>query len=137
MNPTIKNILIVIVALIVGSIVNMAIILSGSSIINLPEGIDPSNVESLKAGMHLMKPKHFIFPFLAHALGSLVGAFIAAKFGASNKFLLAMIVGGFFLIGGISNVFMLPAPTWFCALDLIVAYIPMAYLGWKFGAKEK
>jgi hypothetical protein len=28
------------------------------------------------------------------------------------------------------NIVMLPmAPVWFCALDIIVAYIPMGYLG--------
>jgi len=137
MNATVKNILVVIAGLFIGSVVNMGIILLGSSVIKLPEGIDPSNVESMKAGMHLFQSKHFISPFLGHALGTLVGAFIVAKFGASNKFVLAMIIGVFFLLGGIANVFMLPAPTWFCALDLIVAYLPMAYLGWKFGATEK
>lgn len=137
MNPIIKNILVVFAAIFIGSIVNMGIIISGSSIISLPKGIDPSKVESLKAGMHLFEPKHFVFPFLAHTFGTLAGAFAASRFGASYKFGLAMFVGCFFLLGGISNVFALPAPLWFNALDLVVAYIPMAYLGWKLGGKEK
>ncbi len=37
----------------------------------------------------------------------------------------------FFLLGGITNVFLLPAPVWFAALDLIGAYIPMGWLGGK------
>lgn len=87
--------------------------------------------------MHLLGFKHFMIPFIAHAIGTLIGAFIASKLGASKHFTLAMIVGGFFLIGGISMIFILPAPVWFCLLDVLVAYIPMAYLGWKLSGRGK
>lgn len=136
MNPTIKNILVVIAGLFIGSVVNMSIILGGTSFIGFPEGVNPTDVDSIKNGIHLFEPKHFLTPFLAHAIGALSGAFFVSKFGATKKLILAMIVGGVFLIGGISNSFSIPAPMWFVALDLIVAYIPMAYLGWKLGAKE-
>jgi hypothetical protein len=43
--------------------------------------------------------------------------------------MLAMIVGVVFLAGGIAATFMIPAPTWFMVLDVVVAYLPMAYLG--------
>ena len=41
------------------------------------------------------------------------------------------IVGLYFLAGGIYMVTILPAPTWFVLLDVILGYIPMALLGWK------
>ena len=53
---------------------------------------------------------NFIFPFLAHALGIFSGAYIAAKIATSYKFSLAMSIGVFFLIGGVTMVFILPAP---------------------------
>jgi hypothetical protein len=43
--------------------------------------------------------------------------------------MLALIVGAFFLVGGISAVLMLPSPAWFTATDLLGAYLPMGYLG--------
>jgi len=86
--------------------------------------------------MHLFEPKHFIFPFLAHALGTFVGAFVAAMIAANHKMKFAMSIGGFFLLGGISSVFMLPSPTRFTVLDLAVAYIPMAYLAGKLAMKN-
>jgi hypothetical protein len=49
--------------------------------------------------------------------------------------LLAMIVGVFGVLGGIAAAFMVPALVWFMALDLVVAYIPMAWLGWKLSGK--
>lgn len=135
MNPIIKNILVVIAGLFIGSVVNMSIILGGTSFIGFPEGINPSDIESIKNGIHLFEPKHFLAPFLAHTIGTLIGAFIAAKYGTSKKMILAMIVGGLFLLGGISNSYSIPAPMWFNALDLVFAYIPMAYLGCKLGTK--
>ena len=129
MNPILKNILAVLAGIILGSIVNMGIIMLSSSIIPPPEGVDPSDMESLKSSMHLFEPKHFIVPFLAHALGTLAGAFITALIAVNHKMKLALVIGLFFLLGGISSVFMLPSPTWFIVLDLVVAYIPMAWIG--------
>jgi len=74
---------------------------------------------------------------LAHAIGTLVGAYIAARIAATHKFKFALGIGAAFLIGGIINVINLPAPTWFSALDLIVAYIPMAWLGGTWASVEK
>ena len=131
MNPILKNILAVIAGVVIGSVVNMGIITLSPSIIPPPEGVNVTDMESLKASMHLFEPKHFIFPFLAHALGTLAGAFVAALIAATNKMRFALGVGIFFLIGGIANVFMLPSPAWFTVLDLAGAYLPMGWLGGK------
>ncbi|MEP2689800.1 hypothetical protein [Maribacter dokdonensis] len=130
MNPILKNVLAVVAGVIIGSMVNMGIIMISGSIIPPPEGGDITTMEGLKSTMHLFEPKHFIFPFLAHALGTLVGAFVAAKIAAGKKMLMALLVGLFFLIGGTVNIAILGGPMWFTALDIIVAYMPMGYLGY-------
>lgn len=131
MNPIVKNILAVIVGLVVGSAVNMGIIMISGSIIPPPEGVDNTTMEGLKAGMHLFQPKHFLLPFLAHAIGTFVGAFLTAIIAANRKMLFAMVIGVFFLAGGIANVLMLPSPTWFTIVDLVGAYLPMAFFAAK------
>lgn len=128
MNKTVRNILAVIAGAVVGSLVNMGIIMVSGSIIPPPEGVDNTTVEGLKAGIHLFQPKHFLFPFLAHALGTFVGALVTAFIATNWKLLFAMIIGVFFLAGGIGNVLMLPSPLWFTLVDLIGAYLPMAFL---------
>lgn len=133
MNATLKNILAVVIGLIIGSAVNMGIIMISSSIIEPPSGADVTTMEGLAASIHLFEPKHFLFPFLAHALGTLAGAFLATLISASHKMKLALLIGIFFLIGGIMNIIMLPSPAWFTVLDLAGAYIPMAWLGYKLG----
>lgn len=134
MHTTLRNILAVIAGLVIGSIVNMGLINVSAHAIPPPAGADLTTTEGLKAAMHLFEPKHFLFPFLAHALGTVVGAAVAAYIAASRKFQLAMTIGGVFLAGGISMVIMLPSPLWFDALDLAGAYLPMAWIGWKLGA---
>lgn len=114
-----------------GSAVNMGIIMISGSIIPPPNGADITTMEGLKSTMHLFGPEHYIFPFLAHALGTLVGAFVAAKIATTNKIKFALAIGFFFFLGGAINAYMLPAPTWFLILDLAGAYFPMAYLGKK------
>ena len=47
----------------------------------------------------------------------------------------ALAVGGLFLLGGIIINFMLPGPTWFSIADIVLAYIPMAWLGGEIGIK--
>lgn len=69
--------------------------------------------------MPLLEAKHFVFPFLAHALGTFAGAFLAATLAASHKMKFALGMGVVFLLGGITAVFLPPtAPLWFKALDL-------------------
>lgn len=136
MNPIVKNILAVVVGAVVGSVVNMALITVSGKVIPPPAGADITTMEGLQAALPLFEPKHFIFPFLAHALGTLVGAFLAARIAANNKMRFALGIGVLFLIGGISNAFMLPAPLWFIVADIVLAYMPMAYLGGKLALRN-
>ena len=131
MKPILKNILAIIAGIILGSAVNMGIIMISGSIIPPPDGADVTTTEGLKLSMHLFQPRHFIMPFLAHALGTFAGAFLAAFIAANHKMKFALGIAIFFLAGGISNIFILPSPTWFTILDLAGAYIPMGYLGGK------
>jgi hypothetical protein len=132
-----KNLLAVIVGLVIGSAVNMALIMLNPILISLPEGADVSTMESLQSTMHLFQAQNFIFPFLAHALGTLVGAMVAAFIAESHKMKMAYVIGFAFLAGGLYSAYTLPAPVWFIVLDLFVAYLPMAWFGGKVAVKLK
>jgi hypothetical protein len=129
MGIIVRNVLAVLAGIVIGSVVNMGLVMAGPALIPAPAGADVTTLEGLRASIHLFEPKHFLFPFLAHALGTLAGAFVAARFGTGHPRRLAMVIGLLFLAGGIANVLMLPAPLWLTVLDLIGAYIPMAYVG--------
>jgi hypothetical protein len=136
MNPIIKNIIAVIAGFILGSIINMSLITVSGSIIPAPNGADVTTLEGLTTTIHLFEPKHFLFPFLAHALGTLGGAFLVAKIAATHKLIFGMSIGFLFLVGGVANILMLPSPLWFTLVDLIGAYLPMAYAGYQLASKK-
>ena len=130
MNKIIKNILVILAGGLIGMVVNMGLIITGNQFIPFDDGINPMNAT-------MWEIKYFLFPFLAHAIGTLSGAFIAAKFSASYHMILAISIGIFFLLGGISMVFIMPAPVWFIVADLSLAYIPMGWFGWKLSGQKK
>lgn len=135
MPNSLRNVLAVIAGLVIGSIANMALITIGPSIIPPPAGVDVSSAESLSKAMHLFEPRHFIMPFLAHAVGTLAGAIVAYLIAASYKVPLAYLIAALFLCGGIVASFMIPVPKWFIAVDLLAAYLPMAWLGTQIGTR--
>ena len=124
MKQIFKNIGIVILGIIIGMIVNMGLIIGGGMIVPMSETIDPMNAINWDF-------KYFIFPFLAHSIGTLSGAFIVSKISRNSHIIMPLIVGLYFLLGGLYMVIILPAPTWFISLDIILCYIPMALFGWE------
>ncbi len=124
-----RNILAVVAGVVVGGLVNMALVSAGPLVIAPPAGVDMTTAAGLQAGVALLQPRHFVFPFLAHALGTLAGAAVAALVAVSHHLRLALLVGLVFLAGGVMAARMIPAPAWFIALDLVAAYMPMAWLG--------
>lgn len=124
-----------IVGTLVGGLVNMALVMVSPMVIPPPEGVDVNKAESLAASMHLFSARHFIFPFLAHALGTFVGALVGYLLAARYQTAVAGAIGGLFLCGGIAACFMIPAPAWFMAVDLAFAYVPMAGLAVVLGKR--
>ncbi len=132
-----RTILAVVLGLVVGSVVNMALVMASGHVIPPPAGADMTTAEGIRAALPMLEPKHFLFPFLAHALGTLAGAFVAAKVARAHRLFAAMIVGVFFLCGGILAARMIPAPTWFIATDLLLAYLPFAWFGHRLAAAKR
>lgn len=136
MKIPVRNILSLIGGVVLGGLVNMGLITISSLIIPLPDGADISSMQALEDSIHLFQPRHFIMPFLAHALGTLAGSAFTAFLCTSDHLKWCLTVGVFFLMGGITNVVSLPSPLWFNIVDLTLAYLPMAYVGWKLFGKK-
>ena len=128
-----RNVLALLAGIAIGGGVNMALITLSPSLIPPPAGVDANSAEGLSKAMHLLEPRHFTMPFLAHAVGTLAAYLIAASYKAQ----IAYVIGAVFLCGGVAASFMIPAPTWFIALDLLAAYLPMAWLGIQIGTRVK
>jgi len=125
--------------LIAGGALNMGILYAGAALLPPPEGVDINKVESINANIDKYTVVDLMVPFAAHALGTLLGAFVAAMIAVTprSRLRVSLVVGCLFLIGGIEAVRMIPnAPLWFDVLDLGLAYIPMALLGWWLAVRK-
>jgi hypothetical protein len=131
MKPILRNILAVLVGTVVCMVLNGVLLGMMMKLNPAPAGFDPNVV----ATYSVLEAKHLMGPFIAHAIPSLVGGLIAALLAVSHRMTLALVVGGIHLVGGIAAAIMIPAPAWFIALDLVVAYLPMAWLGGRLGVR--
>lgn len=136
-SPLVRNTAAIIGGIVFGALINGLIIALGPHLVPPPQGVDVSNPESLAKGIHLFQPRHFVVPFLAHAVGTFAGALVAYLTAVAHKPRFAYAIGAIFLLGGIAASFLVPAPRWFVALDLVAAYLPMAWLAIRFGSPQR
>ena len=135
MRTLLRNLLAILLGFAIGAVVNSTLIALGSSLIPPPVGVNVHSVESVNQAMPFFEPRHFVAPFLAHAIGTLAGGLAAYLIAGTFKARMAYAIGVLFLCGGIAASFMIAAPAWFIALDLIAAYLPMAWLATRIGAR--
>ena len=103
----------------------------GNAIVPLPENVNTHTESAMIEAMSHFTPIHFLFPFLAHVLGSFVGSFIAALLFRTRSVVVALSVSILHMLGGIYMAVILPAPFWFEISDVILAYLPMGLLAAK------
>jgi hypothetical protein len=130
----IKCFLASIVGIIAGSIINAGLIFIFNAIFGSPEGMDLLDAESVKAHADKLTTANYVGTLLAHQLGTLVGALVAAKIAPTSKLIVAFAVGTYFLLCGIYAASLIPAQTWFLITDFVF-YIPFAFIGGKLGAR--
>jgi hypothetical protein len=137
LTPAIKNALALILGIGLGGFINLIILGVNGTLIPMPEGADVSTPEGLARSISLFQPIHFMAPFMAHALGTFFASWITVQFAGTPSLKRAMVPGILFLAGGVYMVMILDAPLWFEITDLVLAYIPMAWLGFKLGTWNK
>lgn len=130
MNPTLKNTMIVILAIVAGMIAMMLGHRVSNVILPPPDGFDVSNMESFIANAGKLTTGHWLLALLSHAFGPLVSGFIVARFVVSHHRQLLWIVALAWIIAGVLNLMAIPHPLWFKIADIMV-YIPMTFIGAK------
>ena len=89
MNPILKNILVFFAGCILGMCINMGLIITGNLLIPLADGVNPMDAT-------MWELKYFLFPFLAHAVGTFIGAFIIARYTAKLQYGIIYLCWGVF-----------------------------------------
>jgi hypothetical protein len=128
-----KACLAIIIGIITGSLVNAGLIFLSNAAFGAPEGMDLLDAESVKAHANELTTANFVGTLLAHQMGTLVGALVAAMIAPMRKMIFSIGIGVWFLLGGIYACSLIPAPTWFIIADFAL-YIPFAFIGGKLGS---
>lgn len=113
-----------------GSLVNGGILKLVAWLLPAPTGVDMHSMAGLQAALPALPAGQFLGPWLAHAGGPLAGAWLASRLLPPRQWAGALVVGLLFLAGGTMMAWQLPAPRWFELADLLLAYLPMAALGY-------
>lgn len=125
-----KKILFVVLGIVLASVVVALIEGLSHQIYPVPEGLDTTDIDALKAYIESgMEVGAMLFVVLAHALGSFAGSIFSAKM-CQNSLACGVSVGVVMMLFGIVNMFIFPHPVWMQVLDICV-YIPSAYIGAK------
>ena len=136
MKPRHQNILATVTGLVLGAILNSLLVELGPRLIPVPAGLEMSSMEGIRRSMPQLPAANFLFPWLAHALGTFGGALAASRLAAPGAKGPAAVIGVFFLAGGIAMVVAVGGPLWFLSLDLGLAYLPRAWLGYRLGSSK-
>ena len=113
--------------LFIGAMVNGSLINIGMNVFPFPNGVNFNTPEGMQA-FYTLPLHYYIFPFLAHALGTLSGCIAALLVLKESAKKFVYLIGFLFFISGVMAVNMINAPLWFDVLDLSLAYLPMAWL---------
>lgn len=96
----------------------------------LPAGTDMENISVMREIIQNMPIGAFMMIMLAYALGSFGAGLVTSLLSKEAPLKRSLIVGSILLIGGISNLVLIPHPWWFAICSSLV-YLPMAYAGHK------
>jgi len=135
MKPILRSVLSVLLGAIVAGVLIACLELLGSKIFPLPPGTDPMDMEAVKAAMANVSMGALLFVLFGWFVGTIAGAWSAARVAGRAPAVHGLIVGVLLLAGGIANMLMLPHPAWFWVLGVAV-FVLAAYLGSRLAARR-
>lgn len=123
----------VIAGLLTGGILIAAVEGISSTVYPLPEGLDMADRAALANYTMNMPMGAYLFVLAGWILGAFGGGAVAVIISKHSR--TAIIVGAILTLGGLANMYMIPHPTWFWIVGVLV-FIPSAVAGGKIAMKK-
>jgi len=115
-----------------GAAVAMVIIAAVEGISNimhpLPEGLDTTDMEAMRAHAKTLPSSAFVMVLLAWSLGALGGGWLAAKIARRSPGTHGLAVGLLLLLGAVINLLLIPHPGWMWPAGVLLPPA-LGYLG--------
>ena len=106
-----RNILAVIAGLLIGNIAIMGLHYLGMVFYPLPEKVTMNDIKAITKYISVAPIGSLLFVMLAHIGGTFIAGISTSLI--SKDIIPIYIIGGFFTIAGIYNLYLLPHPLWF------------------------
>lgn len=110
--------------------------LLGSLIYPPLSGMSSDDPATVKAAMANLPAGALILVLLGWIVGTFVGAWITALRADRAPIGHGLVLGGFFLVGAVLNMLMIPHPVWFWIVGMAI-FLPAAFFGAKVGARSR
>ena len=95
----------------------------GHAVYPLPDGLDPKDMEAMKAYVETLPVGAFLFVIASYFVGTTAGTCAACAIGTMLPRVFAIFIACLMLIGTAMNVAMIPHPTWFIVVAVIAIVI--------------
>ena len=79
----------------------------------------------------------FLWLLLGYAMASLLGGIVASFISGRNNYIPALMIGVFLTVGSIMNFIMIPHPTWFMVVNVLLCVYLLAMIGYAVVKKKK
>lgn len=123
-----KTVLAIFAGLITGFVLILLVEEWSHHLYPLPAGTDLENITAMREIIQSLPLGAFMMIIGAYALGSFGAGLVTSLLSKEAPLKRSLIVASILLIGGISNLIVIPHPWWFAICSSLV-YLPMAYLG--------
>lgn len=128
MHPILRSVLAVLAGAVTAFVLIAVIELLDHRIYPLPPDVDPSDPKELAAAMAQAPVGALLLVLLGWAVGTVAGAWVAARTAGRFHLVHGMIVGVLLLCAAVANMLSLPHPVWFW-IAAVALFLPCAYLG--------
>ena len=105
----------------------------GHALFPAPAGVDFNDPEVLRTLLDALPVGSLAMVVLGWALGTLAGAWVAARIARQFRLSAALAIGAVMTLLVAANVAMVPHPVWMTLAGLLLP-LPLAFLGWRLAA---
>ena len=131
----VRNILSVIAGLAVAILTFLMAESANHSLHPTPSNLDFNNSEVVKSFYDNQPISYWLMVLFGWAIGSFLCGLLIKKISKSNKQSLPIIGGIILTLSAVTNFYLLPHPTWFIIIGLLV-FIPSTLLGYALPKKK-
>jgi hypothetical protein len=132
--PILRSALAVLAGVAVAAIVVAIVEAISSQVYRAPPGLNLADPAAMREFIRGLPAGAFVFVLAGWALGTLTGAWTAARLADRSPLVHGNIIGTLLLGTGVANMLMLPHPAWMWVLG-VIAFVACGYAGGRLAAR--